>query len=145
MLEQNAIVLKTEGDQAWVEARESGTCGNCTSGGCSTRRLADLFGRHERTFPVENILDARSGDHVVIGIPAGALMQSAFRLYGLPLILLLAGAFAGQQLGGDLGAVAAAMAGLLLAHLLQRYWLGSAVWRPVMLRSAEQRGLVVGH
>lgn len=142
MLEQHAIVLKTDGALAWVEARESGSCGSCGSGGCSTRRLADLFGRRERAFPVDNVLQARAGERVVIGIPAGALWKSAFRLYGLPLLLLIAGGLAGQHLYGDFGAVAGAAGGLLLAALLQRIRLGTQAWQPVMLRRDNEISLV---
>lgn len=142
MLEQHAIVLKTEDDLAWVEARESGTCGSCGSGGCSTRRLADLFGRRERAFPVDNVLHAAAGERVVIGIPSGALWQSAFRLYGLPLLLILAGALIGQHLNGDLGALAGAAAGLALAALAQRAGSLSRAFRPVMLRRADEISLL---
>lgn len=144
MLEQNAIVLKTEGGKAWVEARESGTCGSCGSGGCSTRRLADLFGRRERAFPVDNVLQANPGDYVIIGIPAGALWKSAFRLYGLPLLLMVAGALAGQHMGGDVGAVVLAAVGLLIAYGIQKIWQASRAWQPVMLRhGGSHAGFVV--
>ncbi|NWG39194.1 MAG: SoxR reducing system RseC family protein [Hydrogenophilaceae bacterium] len=145
MLEQNAVVLKVEGGRAWVEARESGTCGSCGSGGCSTRRLADLFGQHERTFPVENVLHARSGDKVIIGIPEGALWRSAFRLYGLPLMLMLMGALFGQYVAGDMAAAAMAMGGLMASSLLQRVWRDTFGWKPVMLQSVDRSGLVVGY
>jgi sigma-E factor negative regulatory protein RseC len=134
MLEQHAIILKTEGGLAWVEARESGTCGSCGSGGCSTRRLADLFGRRERAFPVDNALRAAAGELVVIGIPPGALWKSAFRLYGLPLVLMLAGAFAGQHWNGDMGALAGAAGGLALAALWQKSRGPARACQPVMLR-----------
>ncbi len=137
MLEQHAIVLKTEGGTAWVEARESGTCGSCGSGGCSTRRLADLFGRRERAFPVDNVLQAEAGERVVIGIPSGALWKSAFRLYGLPLALMLAGAMTGQHLHGDPGALVGAAAGLALAVLAQRLQPLTRAFLPIMLRRAE--------
>lgn len=143
MLEQHAIVLKTEGDLAWVEARESGSCGSCGSGGCSTRRLADLFGRRERAFPVANVLHSAAGDKVVIGIPAGALWRSAFRLYGLPLVLLLAGALAGQYLYGDLGALAGAAGGFAVSALAQRARPPSRAFQPVMLRRADEFSLVI--
>jgi sigma-E factor negative regulatory protein RseC len=142
LLEQHAIVLKTEGNLAWVEARESGTCGSCGSGGCSTRRLADLFGRRERAFPVDTVLRAGAGERIVIGIPSGALWKSAFRLYGLPLLLMLGGALLGQHLYGDLGALAFAVAGLVLAMLAQRSLRPSHALRPVMLRRADEIFLV---
>lgn len=143
MLEQHAIVLKTEGNTAWVEARESGTCGSCGAGGCSTRRLADLFGRRERAFPVDNMLRASAGERVIIGIPAGALWKSAFRLYGLPLLLMLGGALTGQHLGGDWAALAGAAGGLALAALTQRIRGPSRACQPVMLRRADEIGRAV--
>jgi sigma-E factor negative regulatory protein RseC len=143
MLEQHAIVLKTEEGLAWVEARESGTCGSCGSGGCSTRRLADLFGRRERAFPVDNVLGAKAGEKVVIGIPSGALWRSAFRLYGLPLLLLLAGALVGQHLNGDAGALIGAASGLVLAALAQKFYFPSRAFQPLMLRRADNFFMVV--
>ncbi len=144
MLEQNVIVLRTEGDKAWVEARESGACGSCGSNGCSTRRLADLFGRRDHVFPVDNVLEAKPGDYVIIGIPAGALWKSAFRLYGLPLLLMFTGAFAGQHMDGDPGAVALAVLGLLAAFWAQKIWRASHAQQPVMLRrGGGHAGLVI--
>lgn len=134
MLEQHAIVLKTIGDKAWVEARESGTCGSCGSGGCSTRRLADLFGRREREIQVRNILQLHSGDHVVIGIPSGALWKSAFRLYGVPLVLMVLAALAGQHFGGDVMAILGVGCALGLSVILQRFLPASQNWGIVMLR-----------
>jgi sigma-E factor negative regulatory protein RseC len=137
MLEQHAVVLRTEGELAWVEARESGSCGSCGGGGCSTRRLADLFGLRQRAFPVSNVLQAAEGERVVIGIPEGALWKSALRLYGLPLALTLTAALAGQERFGDAGAVSGLLAGLLFSLLLQKVWPAAQAWRPLMLRRAQ--------
>lgn len=134
LLEQHAVVLKTDGQRAWVEARESGTCGSCGPSGCSTRRLADLFGVKQRAFPVENTLRAASGELVVIGIPAGALWKSALGLYGVPLLSLFAGAMVGQCMGGDGGAALGMAVGLMAGALACRTGLSLPGWRPVMLR-----------
>jgi sigma-E factor negative regulatory protein RseC len=87
---------------------------------------------------VDNVLHASTGERVVIGIPSGALWKSAFRLYGLPLLMLIAGGLAGQHAHGDLGAVAGAAGGMLLAVLVQKSRLGSHAWQPVMLRRADE-------
>lgn len=134
MLEQHAVVIRIETTKAWVEARESGTCGSCGTGGCSTRRLADLFGSKDRAYPVNNTLLAAVGERVVVGVPAGALWKSALRLYGLPLFLMLAGALAGQSENGDAGAAAGLLAGLGIAVVLHKIWPASAAMQPVMLR-----------
>lgn len=138
MLEQHAVVIRTEVAKAWVEARESSTCGSCGTGGCSTRRLADLFGRKDRAYPVNNTLQATVGERVVVGVPTGALWKSALRLYGLPLFLMLAGALAGQSVNGDAGAAAGLLAGLGLAVVLHKIWPVSAAMQPVMLRRENE-------
>lgn len=143
MLEQQVIVLGIEGDRALVEARESGSCGSCGSGGCATRRLAELFGRQRRVFPVANALGARVGDEVVIGIPSGMLWRAALRLYGVPMALVVFGALAGQRFGGDAMALIAAAGGLFAALLWQRISPASAAGVPVMLRRAGCDGGVV--
>ena len=134
MLEQHAVVLKVQDHRAWVEARESGTCGSCGTGGCSTRRLADLFGSRQRAFPVNNSLQASVGERVIIGIPAGALWKSAASLYGLPLLLMLAGALSGQHWLGDAGAAGGLLAGLGIALGVHKFWPVSSAMQPVMLR-----------
>lgn len=139
MLEQHAIVLRVEGDKAWVEARESGTCGSCGSGGCSTRRLADLFGMRQRAWPVDNSLNIQVGEYVVIGMPPGALWRAALRLYGLPLMLALAGALAGQRYAGDVGAAGGLLAGLLASAALWKLFPAGRHWQPVMLRREGAR------
>ncbi len=145
LLEQTAVVLKTGEGKAWVEARESGACGSCGTGGCSTRRLADLFGRRDRAFPVANSLDARPGDRVVIGIPAGALLRSALGLYGLPLLLVVVGAVWGQYSGGDGLAVIGGAVGLALAAAVRFFWRGTGAWQPVMLRRADESAFIAVH
>jgi sigma-E factor negative regulatory protein RseC len=143
MLEQPAIVLAIEGENARVEARESGTCGSCGTAGCSTRRLAQLFGRQRGVFSIANVLQARSGEQVVIGIPSGLLWRSAFRLYGSPLIAMVGGALAGQWLGGDLMAIMAAAGGLAIAFAWQRIAPAPDPGVPVMLRRLGDEAVVV--
>ena len=96
MLEQTAEVVKAAADGIWVKAVEPAGCGTCGGQGCSSRRIAELFQRTPRHFLVDCDLSLSPGDRVVVGIVRGSVLRSAWRAYGLPLALMLAGALLAQ-------------------------------------------------
>ena len=135
MLEQTAEVIKTAADGIWVQAVEPSGCGTCGGQGCSTRRIAELFQRKPRHFLVDCDLSLSPGDRVVVGIARGSVLNSALRVYGLPLALMLAGALLSQAVQPGDGS---ALAGLLLGGLVG--WLaarGGRMARPVVLRRED--------
>ena len=135
MLEQTAEVIKTAADGIWVQAVEPSGCGTCGGQGCSTRRIAELFQRKPRHFLVDCDLSLAPGDRVVVGIARGSVLNSALRVYGLPLALMLAGALLSQAVQPGDGS---ALAGLLLGGLVG--WLaarGGRTARPVVLRRED--------
>ena len=135
MLEQTAEVIKTAADGIWVQAVEPSGCGTCGGQGCSTRRIAELFQRKPRHFLVDCDLSLAPGDRVVVGIARGSVLNSALRVYGLPLALMLAGALLSQVVQPGDGS---ALAGLLLGGLVG--WLaarGGRTARPVVLRRED--------
>jgi positive regulator of sigma E activity len=69
---------------------------------------------------------------VVVGLPEGVLLRAALLGYGLPLMLVLGGAGAGQAWSGEPGAIWGGLSGLVLAALALRFNKGSA--EPVILR-----------
>jgi len=73
---------------------------------------------------------------VVVGLPDGALLDAAVAGYLVPLLLLIAAAALGQQVAGELGAVAGGLCGLLLAALYLKRRKSPAV-QPVVLRRGE--------
>jgi sigma-E factor negative regulatory protein RseC len=117
--ETPAVVIRAEGEFALVESEPGTSCGRCDSvKGCSSASLGKLFCSTPRRFRVINGLGARPGERVMLGVEDGAVMRSATAVYGLPLLLLLAGAAIGAALGDapgtrDLYALAGAAAGLL--------------------------------
>lgn len=116
MLEQHARVIENSAAGVWVEAVEPAGCGICAGQGCATRQLAELFQRSPRRYRVESHLRVSAGDRVIVGVPEGSLTRSALTLYGLPLVLILAGALFGQTLvPGDAAAVMGSVAGGLVA------------------------------
>ena len=116
MLEQHARVVQSSGQGIWVEAIEPDGCGVCEGQGCASRRLAELFQRAPRQYPVESRLPVSPGDKVIVGIPEGSVLRSAIYLYGMPLLLILGGALLLKGwFPGDAGAVTGAVLGVFVA------------------------------
>lgn len=108
MTESEALVVRLEGDYAWLEVMgEGGGCSAChKAGSCGA---GDGRGRIQR-FP--NTIGARVGDHVVVRVADGTVFKSVLWAYLVPIVLVLAAAAVGMAAAGDAGAVAGALAGL---------------------------------
>ena len=91
MVEENAKVLKVEGDVVWVQAIQQSACGSCQAQkGCGHSLLAKT-GQRQIDLPVaRNGLDVSVGDQVVIGVPEQAILKSSMLMYGVPLGAMLA-------------------------------------------------------
>ncbi|MFN3543900.1 MAG: SoxR reducing system RseC family protein [Thiobacillus sp.] len=135
MLEQTVEIVKTAPDGIWVRAVEPSGCGSCGGNGCSSRRIAELFQRRPRLFPVDSDLALAPGDRVVVGIVDGSVLAGAMRAYGLPLALMMAGALLGQAMQpGDGAALVGLLAGGALGWAIGR---GGRVPRPIVLRRED--------
>lgn len=135
MLEQSARVTRTAPDGIWVQAVEPSGCGTCGGQGCSSRRIAELFQRNSRHFLVDCDLSLAPGDRVVVGIAHGSVLRSALRGYGLPLVLMLAGALLAQGVrAGDGPALLGMLLGGVVGWLAAR---GGRAERPVVLRRED--------
>jgi sigma-E factor negative regulatory protein RseC len=142
MLETRAIVIRTEGSDAIVEAAHGGGCGACGgSQGCGSGKLAEALCVRPRQFRARNEIGAHAGDEVQVAVADGALLRGALTLYGLPLLLLFIGAISGAHWAGagaarDAAAASGAAAGLLagfgLAAILARLRRGAI---PVIVRA----------
>ncbi len=139
MLETRAIVVHVDGTEATVEALEGGGCGSCGSGACGSSQLSKLFCVRPRQFRARNDAHATVGEEVRIAVRDGMVLRSALILYGLPLLLMFAGAPLGMHtLGGDGGAAIGAAAGLAAGFLLARVAVGrSRLAEPVIIRGRE--------
>jgi sigma-E factor negative regulatory protein RseC len=139
MLEQSARVVEASPEGVWVEAVEPSGCGTCGGQGCSSRRIAELLQRRPRRYRVDSDLELAAGERVVVGIAEGSVLRAALRGYGVPLLLMLAGALLADALWpGDLSAVAGMLAGGLLGWTGLR---GRAAPLPMVVRKESQDGI----
>lgn len=132
-------VVRLDRDEAVIEAEARPGCGRCVqTQGCATGTLGKLFCRSPRQFRVRNDLGARPGDRVVVAVAEGVLWRSAVAAYGLPLLLMLAGAVAGAALapepgGRDLYAALGALLGLASGVMTGRVASAALASRPEYL------------
>lgn len=145
MLEQHARVVSSVGAEVRVEAIEPEACGVCAGEGCASRRLAELFQRRPRQFPVACHLSLAPGDKVIVGIRDGSVLRSAVYMYGLPLMGLIGGALLLQVwFPGDAGAIVGAVAGLAAAAMYLAFTkqTGSLSQQPVVIRRLVEVAVV---
>lgn len=140
MLLEKGVVEKASPQTAVVLVERSSACDHCKSqGACEV-----LSGRTMR-IEVANELGAKEGDRVEITIPAASVLKLSFLVYLVPVIALVAGAYAGnlwaEGKGADptLYAVAAGVMAMIGSFLLIRSFEQSASqpsseYRPQMSR-----------
>jgi sigma-E factor negative regulatory protein RseC len=97
MIETEAQVLRLEGEHAWVKIKPHTPCGQCDpKTGCKAAAVSRLFAQSQQGFRVKNPLASQVGDLVVVAVEEQTLLKSAIWAYGVPLLLLITGAAAGQ-------------------------------------------------
>lgn len=128
MLEMRAIVLSVKGREAEISPLGGGGCGHCNSeGGCGSGKLTKMFcSSKPRSFIVLNVANAKVGDEVNISLPDGSLLHSSWRMYLLPLLLMLGSGFIGASFATDVVtrdgyALIGSLAGLLLGFSLGKF------------------------
>ena len=127
MTETDAVVVRLEGDHAWVRAAGAGSaCGACShKEGCPSSAsgavLDGVSGQPSHLMRLANTIHARPGDAVVIRMADGMMLRAVWQAYGLPLLLALAGATVAIALtGSEPIAMAGVLLGLLAGFLFMR-------------------------
>lgn len=135
------VVGAVDGRMATIEvAVAEGGCGRCHEvGGCGGQNLSRALCHKTRRIVVHNTLGAAVGDRVAVGMDEAAIGKVATRIYAVPLIGILCGALAGQNLlaSGSLGGVAGALAGFAGALIYSAVRPAAGLMGPKMLRRAE--------
>lgn len=155
MIEEQGQVVEVQGEFAWIEGERTTTCGSCAvRKGCGTSAIATVLGQRRVRLRVLNRINARVGDHVVIGIAESGLLRGSLAVYAMPLLGLFAGALAGHLLGNmvsampsDLFAIAGALGGFVAALAwLKRFSRNKekdTAYQPVALRQQTRTGTAV--
>ena len=92
MITKEGIVTNASTTTAWVETVRSKSCESCDA--CNSCEAQDK--NMGMTIQVSNTINASKGDRVIIGFKTAPLLKMSFMLYIFPIILLIAGAAAGE-------------------------------------------------
>ncbi len=152
MIEEQARVLRVDGDTVWVEAIRQSACQSCSAQkGCGHSLLAKASQQRLEVEVFRNEVTVAEQDQVLIGVPEQAVLKSSLLIYGTPLILMILLALLTQGLFAHEGATAfMAFLGLLggFAYVSWRSrHLDIAQWQPKILRviPTEQKTIPVCH
>ncbi|MEN8169593.1 MAG: SoxR reducing system RseC family protein [Pseudomonadota bacterium] len=102
MIEESALVVATEGEDAWVETSRRSSCGSCEAKGCGTGTLSQVLGRRSQRLRVKNPIAAVAGERVVLGISESALIKGSLAVYLVPLLALMSGGLLGELMASQL-------------------------------------------
>lgn len=126
MIEESARVVDIVGTQLVLEAETKTSCQSCSAKkGCGASLLSRHVGRKLSRFSIENTLNAKIGDEIIVGLSEQAMLRGSILVYLFPLLSMLlaaglADAMLDQTPGRDLLVALAGFAGLGLAVLALR-------------------------
>ncbi len=148
MLEQDATVIESKEGHIWVEAISRSSCSQCSATSCSTSVISKVFGFRRNLLKMENSLQAKAGDQVIIGIPDNVLVKASVWAYLVPVISMVLFTFMAVVQGyGDGLQVLFALTGLatgfiLVGRLTRSDYQGKA-FDPLLLRIKGQSQISV--
>ncbi len=127
MNEETGIVTKVEGIMAMVAVQKKDACD-----ACSAKDVCTSSSEEEAVLEAINAAKAKVGQTVKISMKPLTYLKGTMLVYGLPLVMFLAGAIAGQKIGeeyfretsSDLVAAATGFAALFLSLLIIKIWSG---------------------
>ncbi|MCK5918430.1 MAG: SoxR reducing system RseC family protein [Cocleimonas sp.] len=123
MIEETGIVERVEDGYIWVSpASSGGACGSCeSSGSCSTSILVTLLqGKTTKTVRVDNTINAKINDKVVLGIHPQGLLSGSALVYLLPILSLFIFAALGSQFFSELVSIVSGIIGFVIGLYLSK-------------------------
>lgn len=97
MIEEVATVVSIDGDEITVQSTIKSTCHSChQQENCGSGQIAKAIPHKALTTKLTTSLALNVGDEVVLGLPEGSILSSAFEVYMLPLFGLVLFAAFGQ-------------------------------------------------
>jgi sigma-E factor negative regulatory protein RseC len=142
---EEGVVIRMDASGTWVKTVRSGACDSCSSkAACHT-----MGGGKEVEVAVLNRIGARVGDRVILTMDSASLLKGSFLVYMFPILLLVAGATAGEWISrsAGLGSPLPAMllgfgslaAGLIIMRNIARRLAEKAEYRPRISRVMGRR------
>lgn len=99
MMEETARVVAVEGEYALLQTQRQSACQSCSmKTGCGTSVVSQVVGQRSSQFKVENTLEVKIGDEVVIGLQENSLVKGSVLIYALPILLMLGAGLLGDYL-----------------------------------------------
>ncbi len=157
MIEERAVIVSLDNasldsvssnvnhySTATLEIERKTACGLCgQTRGCGNSIWGKLFAHQSTAFKAQNLINAKVGESVIVGINESALLKSALLLYILPLVTMLLSAILATQFNAtDASAMIGALIGLVLGLLwVKGHTMSSSylkLQQPVILRLAFQ-------
>jgi len=92
MIEEQAIVLESEGDYVWVQTQRQSSCGQCSvKSGCGTSVLSQFLGNKASKVRCLNQYSSKlvQGDRVLVGLHESALLGGSLLIYFVPLLAMI--------------------------------------------------------
>ena len=89
---EEGIVKESKDGIATIVISDSDNCKECTA-----KLYCKPGNSNERNLTVKDNLGVNTGDRVRVSINGGQILRVSFLIYGMPLILILAGLFVGMQ------------------------------------------------
>ena len=120
MIEQSAKVVSCDDRTVWLEAERQSTCSACKlKQGCGTGILEKHVGQRFSRIAVDKTTEVTIGQQVKLTIPEETLLQGAFLMYILPLVLMFILAAGARALNlNDAVEIFAGLSGLLIGFYL---------------------------
>jgi sigma-E factor negative regulatory protein RseC len=138
MIEEQGVVIKTDGTIARILVQKRGACEGCAATGvCETSDEG-------MEIDALNSVNAKVGQKVKVSITSQTYLKGTLLIYGLPLVSLITGAIIGKNIGeefitginSDITAALLGFAAFIAVFLFIRGWIRKAEtkteYRPVI-------------
>ncbi len=100
MIEEQAVIIKIDENNIWVEKSSPSVCTGCQQkSACTTQAISQLL--EKKSLRIANTQAFKLGDTVMIAVDESVLLSASMSMYLLPLIGLFIGAFSADSLIED--------------------------------------------
>ncbi|MDH4101082.1 MAG: SoxR reducing system RseC family protein [Nitrospirota bacterium] len=98
-MEEEAVVISVQGENATVRIMRSGSCDGCSAKStCGTGSSGE-----EKVTEALNPVGAAPGQRVIISIKPGVVLKASLIVYLLPILVLIGGAILGKEMATSMG------------------------------------------